>query len=115
MKYWCLFLRCVPSGALAIGFATLVVSLAPLGACGSTSAGFASFEGGVDPNESVDANAPGLSLGDASSDSIGACVTCSNDLRQVLDCNGNVLKTCSGDLGCANGGCIPGCDAAKAN
>ncbi len=40
---------------------------------------------------------------------------CSNDLRDILDPNGNVLMTCPPDQGCANGGCMPACDAAALN
>lgn len=46
----------------------------------------------------------------------GNCdVTCSADLHNVVDCNGNVVTACPGDQGCAAGSCIPACDAAVAN
>ena len=44
----------------------------------------------------------------------GDPITCSGDLHSVL-CNGNVKETCPPDQGCANGMCIPACDAAIAN
>ncbi|MBL9027395.1 MAG: IgGFc-binding protein [Myxococcales bacterium] len=46
----------------------------------------------------------------------GTCenLTCSADLHDVV-CDGQVVKTCADDQGCAAGACIPACDAAKAN
>jgi len=32
--------------------------------------------------------------------------TCSNDLKSVINCKGEVLKQCTSDQGCANGDCI---------
>ncbi len=45
------------------------------------------------------------------------CVTCSPDLHQVIDCQGNVQETCSGFEGCdvATGSCINACTAALNN
>ncbi len=41
-------------------------------------------------------------------------ITCSNDLTQVVDCNGVVQSTCSAMQGCANGMCIADpCTAAQ--
>jgi hypothetical protein len=37
---------------------------------------------------------------------------CSADLHDVVDCNGAVIQTCSGDLGCASGACVDPCQAA---
>ncbi len=40
---------------------------------------------------------------------------CSGDLHTVVNCNGEVLKTCPDDQGCGpNLECIPACDSAKA-
>jgi hypothetical protein len=56
------------------------------------------------------------SFEDAAADPIGTCgVHCSNDLHDVVDCNGHVLKTCTADQGCAAGGCVSACDSANAN
>ena len=33
-------------------------------------------------------------------------LTCSNDLKSVVDCKGRVQATCTADQGCANGACI---------
>jgi hypothetical protein len=41
-------------------------------------------------------------------------VHCSSDLHAVM-CDDKVLKTCPLDQGCANGNCVPACEAAKAN
>jgi len=44
----------------------------------------------------------------------GCATTCSADLKKVIDCNGVVLSTCTGDQGCANGACIGDpCQAAE--
>jgi hypothetical protein len=41
---------------------------------------------------------------------------CSQDLHQVIDCNGNVLKTCSPDEACGAGGnCVSACQGAIDN
>jgi len=40
---------------------------------------------------------------------------CSSDLHEVLDCHDNVVTTCGQDQGCGGSGCVPACDAAKAN
>jgi hypothetical protein len=37
---------------------------------------------------------------------------CSPDLHDVVDCQGNILQTCSDDLGCASGACVDPCQAA---
>lgn len=42
-------------------------------------------------------------------------VSCSSDLHQVLDGNGNVVGTCPNDQGCAAGSCVPACQAAAAS
>jgi len=38
--------------------------------------------------------------------------SCSGDLQSVLDAAGQVIETCPADQGCANGVCVPACDAA---
>jgi len=40
---------------------------------------------------------------------------CSSDLHNVVDMNGNVVQTCPDDQGCANGMCVPACQAAAAS
>jgi hypothetical protein len=42
-------------------------------------------------------------------------VACSSDLHNVLDGNGNVIETCPDDQGCADGACVPACQAAAAS
>src|SRR5689334_14762844 len=41
--------------------------------------------------------------------------SCSSDLHDVLDDQGNVVATCPDDQGCAGGACVPACDAAAAS
>src|SRR5262249_34566500 len=54
--------------------------------------------------------------GEAASAGIGGGIApsapCSSDLHSVLDQNGNVIATCADDQGCADGVCIPACEAA---
>ncbi|MBW2456717.1 MAG: hypothetical protein JRI68_19530, partial [Deltaproteobacteria bacterium] len=47
----------------------------------------------------------------------GGCgPSCSADLKQVLDCNGVVIETCTGDQACLNGTCTDDpCGAAEAS
>ena len=40
---------------------------------------------------------------------------CSSDLRSLVDCEGNVLKTCPSNEGCSGMTCVPACQAAKDN
>ena len=59
----------------------------------------------------------GSSLGDAvfgTDSSDCAMMHCSSDLHAVM-CDKKVVGTCPLDQGCANGACVPACDAAKAN
>ncbi|MEO8548948.1 MAG: IgGFc-binding protein [Kofleriaceae bacterium] len=41
--------------------------------------------------------------------------SCSSDLHNVVDANGNVLSTCADDQGCADGQCVDACAAAAAS
>jgi hypothetical protein len=45
----------------------------------------------------------------------GVGVSCSSDLHNVLDGNGNVVETCPSDQGSADGMCVPACQAAAAS
>jgi hypothetical protein len=40
---------------------------------------------------------------------------CSSDLRSLVDCEGNILKTCPADQGCSGMTCVPACQAATDN
>ena len=53
--------------------------------------------------------------GNGSNGSNGCAPQCSADLHSVLDCNNNVVMTCTGDLGCSNGQCVPACQSAADN
>ncbi len=44
----------------------------------------------------------------------GPATTCSPDLHDILDSQGNVIQTCPPDQGCSSGGCVPACQAAAA-
>ena len=45
----------------------------------------------------------------------GGGTSCSSDLQNVVDGNGNVVQKCAPGLGCSNGQCIQACDAAAQN
>lgn len=46
----------------------------------------------------------------------GPCVTCSSDLHNVIDCDGNVLQVCAADLACSpTGTCVPACQGSAEN
>jgi hypothetical protein len=53
--------------------------------------------------------------GDGGHGSNQAGTSCSSDLHDVLDDQGNVVSTCPDDQGCAAGACVPACDAAAAS
>lgn len=76
-------------------------------ACGSDARTY----GDVSPNE------PGGSSGGFGGDAAAERdLACSGDLTSVVDKNsGLVVQTCPPDQGCAGGGCVPACDAAKAS
>jgi IgGFc binding protein len=52
---------------------------------------------------------------DAGIDQGCAGVSCSRDLRSVVDCSGNVVRTCEAHQACGNGDCIAPCSAAAVN
>jgi hypothetical protein len=46
----------------------------------------------------------------------GGCAPCSADLKSIIDCQGNVIKTCDPGQACAAGMCVANpCDAANAS
>jgi hypothetical protein len=47
--------------------------------------------------------------------SCGGTVHCSSDLHSLVDCNGNVLKTCPPTEGCSGTSCVPACQSAEDN
>src|SRR5436190_24077532 len=73
--------------------------------------------GGEDRRAGFDDSAPdgaapiGPRLPTDQADGGGATVGCSADLRSTIDSSGNPVE-CPPDQGCANGKCMPACDAA---
>src|SRR5690242_9487956 len=61
------------------------------------------------PSRRHDGNGSGSGTSDGNT---GCENTCSADLHQVLDCNGNPVMSCPDDQGCANGVCQDACQAA---
>ncbi|MBK7582288.1 MAG: IgGFc-binding protein [Myxococcales bacterium] len=57
-----------------------------------------------------------LNLDGGQADSGGtACLPCSDDYTQVLNCDGSVKETCAAGLACGLGKCMDPCQAAAAN
>jgi len=86
------------------------------------------FNGGGGPDGSTGDDGSGSSSGgsggssgsilggDASGEGGGCNLSCSSDLHNVIDCNGNVVTMCPASQGCgANAMCVPACQAATAN
>jgi hypothetical protein len=107
------------SGALLVGMLAL---LAGGGACGSDSKTSGFKPGGG----SGSGGSSGAGFGDGGNDAgnlvgdsgtVGACggPHCSSDLRNVVDCNGNVVKTCPPNEGCYGTSCEAACQAAADN
>jgi hypothetical protein len=82
--------------------------------CGSSSKGFSDDVPPVPPGGANPGADPG-GFGQGVSGDAGTCVTCSLDGRQVVTCDGKVLKACDPSLRCGGGDCLPPCDAARAN
>lgn len=81
--------------------------LIALAACGPSASGDDDDDDGDGGGGAIDARR----LGDG-----GVCEnTCSADLHDVLDCDGNVVQSCPPDQGCGAGGCVEACQAADDN
>jgi hypothetical protein len=110
--------RVVSSGAIVAFLATAVIPLA--GGCGSNSkAGFApggdGSEGTGPGGEGGLVSDSGALLGDGASAVPCGGPHCSSDLRSLVDCNGNVLKTCPPSEGCSGMNCVAACQSAIDN
>lgn len=58
---------------------------------------------------------PAFGTPDAAVDAGCGGVSCSRDLRSVVDCHGNTVKGCPADQACGNGECTSPCGAAAIN
>ena len=95
--------------ALRIAAAGIVMSAA---ACGDQSVGgWAALDGGAPEGD----DAGTFSLDGSGGNDAGCGIHCSTDLHEVLACDESVLLTCPDDQGCAAGGCVDPCTAARAN
>ncbi len=98
--------------------AAFVVAAVPgLSVAGGCSAGndAGTGGGGLAPSSG---NGDGGSTGNftGSSGTGSDCITCSSDLHNVIDCDGNILQACPPDQGCSpSGACVPACTAATEN
>ncbi len=87
-------------------------------ACGSNQNGFE--DSGVDGNvtdATFDVPVVDVSFGEIATNDGNCPRGCSSDLHEVIDCNDNVVATCSGTDGCdvETGTCINACQAAVDN
>jgi hypothetical protein len=82
------------------GMKAAIVALALAAACGPS--------GRNGPGDDNGSNGSNGSNG-------GSAANCSSDLHNVLDGSGNVVMTCPDDQGCADGACVPACQAAAAS
>ncbi|MFO0663922.1 MAG: IgGFc-binding protein [Polyangiaceae bacterium] len=57
----------------------------------------------------------GVGLGSGDGGQTSGQVHCSSDLHSILNDSNQVIATCPGNEGCAEGKCVPACDAAAAN
>jgi len=103
-----------------IAFATSLTAAACGGGAGKSGFGPANDAGGGTqhdagsaPDTGHDTKPPPLAEAGTMT---APCTTCSGDLHSVVDCSGNLLKTCAADEGCLPGGtCGSACDSAVAN
>ncbi len=86
--------------------------------CGSSnncSGSFCADQDGSTDVTTFDVTDSNIGFGETGKDSGNCSVTCSGDLHDVVDCNGNVVTACPPDQGCAAGTCVAACAAASAN
>jgi hypothetical protein len=99
---------------LSLSFAVLLV------ACGGGKSSF-DLDGGADgttPDDGGTNPDSPFGFGDTGGGDGGGCARgCSSDLHDVLDCNNNVVQTCTGTDGCdvSTGTCVNACQAAVNN
>ncbi len=96
--------------ALCMGF---------LVACGGHGSGFGDdggtgADGGTVDGSIADSSCAFCGIDGGGSDGGGPQTTCSPDLHDILDLQGNVVSTCPPDQGCSTSGCVPACQAAAA-
>jgi hypothetical protein len=89
------------------------------GACSATSSHSAvAGAGGASMSTSASTgsgeNGGGITI-DAGSGDVTCPLHCSSDLHSVLDCDGDVVTTCSADQGCGATGCVAACESAAEN
>jgi len=99
--------------------AIAVLAFAPSCGGGNAGGGFngpdsAVYGEGGGSGSSGGVNEVGVFGGDTGTNP-GCPLTCSGDLHNVVDCNGNVKTMCPSDQGCAAGACVAACDSAVAN
>ena len=93
--------------------------LAWIGCAGSTNNGFGTSPDGGDGSGDHGNREGGLVLDGKTPALDGAegcsSVHCSSDIHSLVDCSGNVLKTCPPNEGCSGMGCVAACQSAEDN
>ncbi len=93
--------------------AGLAVAYAAAASC-SKSAEETGAGGAASSSSATSATSAGGSMLSFSNGSGGGCdLGCSSDMHAVVDCNGQPVKSCPPDQGCAGGQCVPACQAAQ--
>ncbi len=96
-----------------------LAAIATFPACGGpTTSSFGQDGGKTDGSPSEGGyTGDGLVLKSDSNADGATCVSrCSDDLHQILDCNGGVIRTCPPSEGCGTGSmCVPACESAAVN
>jgi hypothetical protein len=104
-------------GSVLVALGGLAALLAPACSAGSASGGTGGSGGDSAQATTTSTTSTSGLGGNFGSGGSGNCsAQCSSDLHTVLDCNGNVLKQCPADQGCApDGSCVAACPSADKN
>ena len=112
-------LKFTPTAFVALGAACLAFAACAAGPSSgtfqTTSTGAGAASSGTGAGGGIEPSGTGGTLFATGSSGGGCSAHCSSDLHSLLDCNGNVISTCSGDQGCGLGGCVSACESAKLN
>ncbi len=103
--------------ACFLGMVTWLFAAVSVGCSAGTddaSGGNGASNGNGNGNGGADGGSTGNFVGSGGGNP--SCVTCSADLHQILDCDGNFIQECPPDTGCSpTGTCVNPCQAAAEN
>ena len=97
-----------------LGSSAVLVAMA-VSCSGKGSVGFGDDSGLDSDGNPINPDDGGLIIPGEGGEGGGKKFTCTGDLRNIIDENGNLVMTCPNDQGCANGQCVPACSAAAAS